>query len=284
MPERSFFGYAACMVNSPTTISVPSPVQSPRDFRLRTIIPHLWAMIGVAIATAVSWALHGLIADESLSMVFLSAVLVSSVVYGRNVGIVAALVAFLSYNILILEPRFSFRFTPLSDTLTLAVFFAVALLTGGLAGRVRDQALAMAGRASTMTMLFKASQALATSADRTELVSILAHQVAAAIGNPAYVFVRSGDGIAWAATGSASANAGENCWRQPGQEILAFAEHAWTQMGAIGVSMPTTHPGGKLSVLPLGSMRQPMGLLICEQPAGGSAERWTNRPSPCSAS
>lgn len=233
-----------------------------------TTMPYLWAMVAIAIATAISWSLHGLIADESLSMVFLSAVLVTSVIHGRNAGIVAALIAFLSYNILILEPRFSFRFAPLSDTLTLAVFFAVALLTGGLAGRIRDQASVKAARASTMTMLFKASQALAKPAGQAELVSILANQVAAAIGNSAYVFVRSGEGIAWAATGSATG--GRDAGRPPRTDVVDFAEHAWTRIGAAGDNTPVGSSEGRLSALSLGSMRQPMGLLICEQTMSGA--------------
>ena len=260
-----FLAMLHSMVDSPITTSV-SRVQTTRDLRPRTALTYLWAMTSVAIATAVSWTLHGLIADESLSMVFLTAVLVSSVAHGRNIGIVAALAAFLSYNFLILEPRFGFRFTPLSDTITLAVFLAVALLTGGLAGRVRDQALAMTGRASTMTMLFKASQALAKSADQSELVSILANQVAVAIGTPSYIFLRCGDGIALAATGSAIGNAGDSRSRQPEKEIVVFAERVWTQIGTIGDGAPRMSSAGNLSVLPLGSMRQPMGLLICERP------------------
>src|SRR5690242_5799661 len=221
------------LVNSRPMDSASSSLHIRRDFIPRALLPHLWALAAVAIATGMSWTAHGLIADESLSMVFLSAVLISSVVHGRNVGLIAALVAFLSYNILVLEPRFSFRFAPLSDTLTLAVFFAVALLTGGLAGRVRDQARAMSARASTMTTLFRASQALAKPAGRDELVSILADQVATAIESRAYVFMRSGDGVALAAIGSASAGSGDDN-RISREQVAAFAEQAWSRLGATG--------------------------------------------------
>jgi two-component system sensor histidine kinase KdpD len=261
------------MVNSTEAAAMRSPEEARRASWASLGMSHVWAAVGVALATAVSWALHGLIADESLSMFFLSAVLVPSVVYGRNTGIFAALAAFLSYNILVLEPRFSFRFAPLGDALTLVVFLGAALLTGSLAGRVRDQARAMARRASTMTMLFQASQALARSADRAELVSILADQVAAATESPTYVFVRSGEGVAWAATGLPPRAEGEAGARQPSAEIAAFAAHAWTRAGSSGISLPAGPPADRLSVFPLGSMRQPMGLLICERRAAGKKHR-----------
>ena len=48
--------------------------------------------------------------------------------------------AFLVYNFLFLEPRYSFAIGSPTDVLTCVVFLAVALATGWLAGRVRDQA------------------------------------------------------------------------------------------------------------------------------------------------
>lgn len=232
------------------------------DFRAHPAIPYLWAASAIAIAALLSWALRGFIADESLSMVFLSAVLVSCIMHGRKVGIIAALFAFLAYNVLFLEPRFSFRFAPLSDTLTLAVFLAVALLTGGLAGRVRDQAKAKAARAATMTTLFNASHALGKSADRNELVGILAEQVAQATGEPAHVFLRADDGVAWAASSPSSAG-------DPAPGIAGFAERAWTEIWAAGFTARIEPGGDGLAAHPLGTMVKPMGLLIWRQPSDG---------------
>jgi two-component system sensor histidine kinase KdpD len=232
------------------------------DLRAHPAMPYLWAACAVAIAALLSWALRGFIADESLSMVFLSAVLVSCIMHGRKVGIISALLAFLAYNILFLEPRFSFRFAPLSDTLTLAVFLAVALLTGGLAGRVRDQAKAKAARAATMTTLFNASHALGKSADRNELVGILAEQVAQATSEPAHVFLRAGDGVTWAA--SSPSSAGDSA-----AEIAGFAERVWTEVWAAGSGARIAPGGDGLAAHPLGTMGKPMGLLIWRQSSNG---------------
>ncbi|HWA49681.1 MAG TPA: ATP-binding protein [Dongiaceae bacterium] len=232
------------------------------DFRAHPAMPYVWAAGAIAVAAVLSWALRGFIADESLSMVFLSAVLVSCIMHGRKVGIMSALFAFLAYNVLFLEPRFSFRFAPLSDTLTLAVFLAVALLTGGLAGRVRDQAKAKAARAATMTTLFNASHALGKSADRSELVGILAEQVAQATAEPAHIFLRNGDGVTWAASSPAAA---EN----PAPEIIGFAERAWTEIWAAGNSARIAPSGAGLAAHPLGTISKPMGLLIWRRPFNG---------------
>jgi two-component system sensor histidine kinase KdpD len=237
--------------------------------RLSAVIPYLWSIAAIAAATAVAWAMRGLIADESLAMVFLSAVLVSCVIHGRNAGIVAAILAFLSYNVLFLEPRFTLSFAPVSDTLTLAVFLAVALLTGGLAGRVRDQASASAARASTMTVLFHASRVLATSADRTEIAAMLAEEVARTTRGTAHVLVRTGEGIAWAGSATSmrdeSAERGIRAEREADADVIAFAEHVWTRIGSSEGGVPFAPFNERYSTYPLGTMRQPIGLLVCQR-------------------
>jgi two-component system sensor histidine kinase KdpD len=204
--------------------------------------------------------MKGFIPDESLAMVFLLAVLVACVIHGRNVAVPSALLAFLAYNFLAVEPRFRFSFAPLSDTLTLAVFLAVALLTGGLAGRVRDQARAMADRASTIAMLFDASRELAKSSDQAEITTILANQVSAATGAPADVFVRVGENIAWAARGPVGAHVD--------QATIAFADATWSSLRNTGRGDLQNPRQSGLTAHPLGALRRPTGLLV-----------WRNHPA-----
>jgi two-component system sensor histidine kinase KdpD len=112
-----------------------------------------------------------------------------------------------------------------------------------------------------MTTLFNASRALGKSADRSELVAILAEQVADATGEPAHVFVRSGAGIAWAASGPVGADAAP-------ADIVSFAEQAWTEIEPARTGIRSGPFGDGLFAHPLGSMHEPMGLLI-----------WRQRPS-----
>jgi two-component system sensor histidine kinase KdpD len=265
------------MTTPPRAIPHLRQTAARREIRWSAAVPYLWSTAAIAAATAASWALHGLIAEESLSMVFLLAVLVSCVIHGRNVGIVSAVLAFLSYNVLFLEPRFRFSFAPVHDTLTLAVFLAVALLTGGLAGRVRDQAIATASRASTMTVLFHASRVLATSVDRREIATMLAKEVARTARGSAHVFARTGDGIVWSGSATnldeAAGEYSAGAEREPDADVIAFAEHMWTRIGFSEGGVPFEPLHERFSTYPLGTMRQPIGLLICQRPnfAGGVA-------------
>jgi two-component system sensor histidine kinase KdpD len=222
--------------------------------KLRDGAPFLVPLGAVAVATGISWGLKGFIPDEGLSMVFLLAVLIACVIHGRNAAILSALLAFLAYNFLAVEPRFRFSFAPVSDALTIVVFLAVALLTGGLAGRVRDQARAMADRASTISMLFDASRELAKTSDRNEITTILANQVAAATGAPADVFVRTDETIAWAARGPSGAIAD--------RAAIDFAEATWNSLSNADIGELQRPAQSGFIAHPLGALRRPIGLLV----------------------
>ncbi len=146
------------------------------------------------VAAAVSWWIESELETRRYSMVFLAAVLVSAVLWGRNVGLFSATVAFLTYNFLLVEPKFTFTFAPADDLVTIGVFYAVAILTGGLAGRVRDQRQAADWRARTMTMLFETSREASQSSDRDELAGLLASRANALCAGPAFVFLADAEG------------------------------------------------------------------------------------------
>jgi two-component system sensor histidine kinase KdpD len=86
-------------------------------------------------------------------MIFLAAVLTAAMLHGLRPALLAAFLAFLDYNYFFLEPRYSFVIGSPTDFLTLLVFLAVAVVTGILAGRVRDQAQATSRRAAAITSL-----------------------------------------------------------------------------------------------------------------------------------
>ena len=125
---------------------------------------HLASIGFVAAAGAVAAVFDQLAQGANLAMIFLVSVLASALVYGFWPAVTAATVAALVYNFFFLEPRLSFVIGHATDVLTFAVFFVVAMSTGWLAGRVRDQALATSRRATAITALLAASRRLSSSA------------------------------------------------------------------------------------------------------------------------
>jgi two-component system sensor histidine kinase KdpD len=143
----------------------------------------------VLVATAISFPIDRTFARADVGMVFLSAVLAAGVLYGLRTALVAATFAFLVYNFFFLEPRYSFQIGSPTDVLTLFVFWAAALATGGLAGRLRDQARATGRRASVVTTLLAASRRLSATAKQQDAAQALAEQLAAATGGKTMVLL-----------------------------------------------------------------------------------------------
>jgi len=144
----------------------------------------------VVLSTGLAELLFRLTDSPRLSMAFLSAVLVSAYVLGSGPAYFAAGLAFLVYNFYLVEPRFTFSFQS-EDALTLAVFLAVAMLTGNLTGRVRDQAARAEARARTTGALFRATREFSALSEEQVIRERLAQHLAAAARGGA--FVRDGE-------------------------------------------------------------------------------------------
>ncbi|MBS0409140.1 MAG: sensor histidine kinase KdpD [Proteobacteria bacterium] len=138
-----------------------------------------------AVATVLDQVAHG----ANLAMVFLLSVLASGILYGFWPAVTAAALAALAYNFFFLEPRLTMFIGRASDVFTFAVFFAVAMTTGWLTGRVRDQAQAASQRAAAVGALLAASRRMSGAAKTDEAARALAEQLAAATGGAAVVLL-----------------------------------------------------------------------------------------------
>ncbi|HEX3406017.1 MAG TPA: DUF4118 domain-containing protein, partial [Caulobacteraceae bacterium] len=143
----------------------------------------------VGVATAIASYLDRSFRASDLGMIFLAAVLSAAVLQGLRPALLAAALAFLIYNYLFLDPHYSFAIGSPTDILTLFVFLAVALVTGILAGRVRDQQQATARRAAAITALLAASRRLSASAKKLDAATALAEQLQAATGGKAMILL-----------------------------------------------------------------------------------------------
>ncbi|WP_155818683.1 DUF4118 domain-containing protein, partial [Brevundimonas diminuta] len=128
----------------------PEP-KAPKDVRLN--LAGGWRGYAVGVTCVIAATGLALLLDRTfervdLGVIYLTAVLAAGALYGLRPALAAATVAFLTYNFLFLQPKFSFAIGSPTDVLTLIVFWGVALTTGALAGRVREQARAAQRRAS----------------------------------------------------------------------------------------------------------------------------------------
>ncbi len=142
--------------------------------------PYGAAVAFTLVATGVSELLYRLFDTTRLSMVFLAGVLLTAVTQGAYSGYFAALLAFATYNVYLVEPRFTLEFASPEDVLVLVTFLAVAMLTGGLTGRLRDEAKRNMIRARATGALFETSRQLSSADDEMAIRMLVVEQMAAA--------------------------------------------------------------------------------------------------------
>lgn len=238
----------------------PEP-KAPKDVRLN--LAGGWRGYAVGVACVIAATGLALLLDRTfervdLGVIYLTAVLAAGALYGLRPALAAATVAFLTYNFLFLQPKFSFAIGSPTDVLTLIVFWGVALTTGALAGRVREQARAAQRRASAVSALLAASQRLTGIGDRGEAARILAEQTAAAAGAAAVVLlpVESELTLTAGAPGKPELDA----------EAMAAARWAWEKGEPAGHGTGTL-PQARWTFRPLQGVRDRAGVAGIEAAA-----------------
>jgi len=248
-----------------------APARTAPEPRAPTRFAGLWrgqlaAVALVAAAGGVAAMVDRFAQGANLAMIFLVSVLASGLAYGLWSAVTAAALAALTYNFFFLEPRLSFTIGHASDVFTFVVFFLVAMTTGWLTGRVRDQSRAASRRASAVAALLAASRRLSGAATADVAALALAEQLAAATGGAAVVFLPADGDIAPAVA-------------SPSMPVLATqdmaaARWAWERGEAAG-SGTGTLPNAEWTFHPLQSLEARSGV-VAIQPLGrgGDEERF----------
>ena len=175
-------------------------VRRPPAPRLVPWAGHFGALALVAAAGGVAYVVDQSVESANLAMVFMLSVLVSGLAFGLWPAVTAAAAAAFVYNFFFLEPRLTIWIGHPADLFTFSVFFAVAMTTGWLTGRIRDQARAVSRRASAISAVLSSTRRLSAAARADEAATALAEQLAAATSGRAVVLMPSDGDIVLAAS------------------------------------------------------------------------------------
>jgi two-component system sensor histidine kinase KdpD len=151
------------------------------------------AGVSVAAAVGVGEIATHYVQLPNLSMLFLAAVLICAVSFGVWSAIAAALLSFVAYNFFFIPPIYTLTVAEPHELLALLIFLLVAVLTGGLAGRVRDQSNAAYKRIATIQALYDMSRKLSGTTSLDDVLWVLARQAAAAVKGQVVILLASDD-------------------------------------------------------------------------------------------
>jgi two-component system sensor histidine kinase KdpD len=124
----------------------------------------------VAVATATAFAIERILPVASLSLVFLTGVLITATRFGLWPSLYAATVSFFAYNFFFTEPYHTFVMHRRDDVLTLVLFYVASVLAGNLAARLRNQVNAQRAIARRTANLYEFSRKLASAASFDDVV------------------------------------------------------------------------------------------------------------------
>ena len=136
------------------------------------------AVASIAVATLIVLAIKQGTEIDDASAVYLVAVVIVGSVGGTWAAVGTALAAFVIYDLLFTEPRFSLAIADTTELLNLVLVLIVAIAIGRLAGLTRERAAEADRRAVEATGLFAISRLLATAENTETVASAIAERLA----------------------------------------------------------------------------------------------------------
>ncbi len=147
------------------------------------LAPRTWVAIvavgtvSLIAATLVAAAVENWFGVRDASLVYLLAVLVMAGRYGTWVGVATAVISFLAYEFLFIEPRYTFTVADPQEWLSLLLFLVVAVVIGRLAALQAERAQEATRRAREAHSLFAISRSLATATSVREAAGEIAERL-----------------------------------------------------------------------------------------------------------
>jgi two-component system sensor histidine kinase KdpD len=175
----------------------PQPVEPAPKQVFAGVAGYLISLGFVAAALVIGLFLQKMhVGPSNVGFVFLTAVLMGAIRYGRWPALVAAVVSALSYNFFFFAPFYTFTIDEPGSVVTVLFFGLVAVVTGDLAARVRAQAVVARERAAMTENLYLFSRKLAAVFTLDDLLWAAAFQFAQMLQVRSVILLPDGDAIA----------------------------------------------------------------------------------------
>jgi two-component system sensor histidine kinase KdpD len=130
---------------------------------------YLWALLGVAAATALAWLTTPVLNEPNVVMIYLLAIALVAWRLGRGPSVLAAVASTLAYNFFFVQPLFTLNIADGQYLITFAVLTAVGVLIGTLINSVRLQARVAGHRERRTALLYAMTRELAAMRGTTNL-------------------------------------------------------------------------------------------------------------------
>jgi two-component system sensor histidine kinase KdpD len=217
-------------------------------------LPYIGSIAAVGLALGIAALIERFIGLQSISLVFLMAVLASAIVWGLWPSLLAGLLSVLAYNFFFIPPLYTFTIADPENVLSLFFFALVAVVVSNLTAASRSQVISARARAKTTAELYAFSRKVAGIGALDDLLWATAYQISSMLKLHTVLLLPDKEG------GSLTIASG-----YPPEDVLDSGDMAaarWCRdhNHAAGRGADTL-PGGKWLFLPLRTGSGPIGVI-----------------------
>jgi two-component system, OmpR family, sensor histidine kinase KdpD len=215
-----------------------------------------------AIALGIGLLIKQFIAVQSISLVFLTAVLASAIAWGLWPSMFTAVVSMLAYNFFFLPPLYTFTIAEPENVLALFFFLVVAVIVSNVTARARSQIVTARSRAKTTAELYAFSRKVAGIGAVDDLLWATAFQISSMLNVRTVLLLPAKDGE------GLDVVSGYPPEDHLDDTDMAAARWTWGHNRAAGRGADTL-PGGKRLFLPLRTGSGSVGVIGIDRDAPG---------------
>lgn len=189
------------------------------DAMATSSVRHYLAAIGVVLVSVMlASPVHQLMPHASLSLLFLTGVLIVSARTGLGPSLFSSVLSFLAFNFFFTQPYYTLEVADDGDVATLVFFLFMAAITGNLAARMHKEMDKSQASLQRISNLYEFNKRISSATDADNVLEALADHLAHSIGSSVVVLMgQSGESL------TVSAQAGENMLPEQSHVEAAWA-------------------------------------------------------------
>ncbi len=167
---------------------------SPPSFLRTEIFPLLMSLVCVGLVTAILMLLEQPVAASLVPIAYLVPVIIAATQWGIWPATLAAIASMAAADFFFFPPIFSFEVEDPQEAIDLLLFLVVALVSGNLASRLRQETETLRRREQDIHNLYDFSRRLAACFTVSDLISAIENYLSRTLGQQAAFFAARTDG------------------------------------------------------------------------------------------
>lgn len=158
-------------------------------------LAYISAVAIVSVTVAMAFLAQRLMPHASLSLLFLTGVLIVAARTGIGPSLLASILSFLAFNFFFTRPYYTLKVANESDVVTLVFFLIIAAITGNLAARMQKEMVKRKMSLQRISALYEFSRHLSSAAGTEEVLEALAAHLKQSMGRSIVVFIADAEGV-----------------------------------------------------------------------------------------